>query len=83
MFFIVVALCLVGTAFAQVPGNDRCPDVKVDPNFDLSKVNLIGKLFNFNSLEKFILLYLEFLTSKMQKHTTAEIQYNCRNADFF
>ena len=46
MFPTFVILCVVGTAFAQVPGRGGCPDVEVDPNFNVSKVNLIG---NFTS----------------------------------
>ena len=44
MFTTFVVLCLVSTAFAQVSGFRGCPDVEPDPNFDVSKVSLIGDL---------------------------------------
>ena len=49
--FTFLVLCLVGTAFAEVPGRGHCPDVEVDPNFNVSKVSLIWQI-NSTSMGK-------------------------------
>ena len=62
MYSIFVVLCLVNTAFAWTRSFGFCPFLDTEPDFDISKVNLNGKLILAHKEINIMRLYLEFLT---------------------